>query len=94
MNYPIFKKMGFAFYKLLSDADHIEVYPKDKLNKPCVLHEASEQWNKRVIERGVSITENAFIDAYVKALHDIHLLVNPDGLQIHDHQLSPELENY
>lgn len=94
MNYPLFKSHGFGLYKVLSPELAVLVYPPNDFGRGDVGFTDVSSTISRVSNDGTTIPENTFIDAYVKAIHDINKEVNPDGLQVYDHQLSPGLENY
>lgn len=80
--FPLYKKHGGSYYILLSEKEYVQIslpMVHAKVDISSVSHCEIAAIAGKVLNEGDTITENEFIDAYVKAFFNLHKLVNPSA---------------
>ena len=80
--FPLYTKSLPFYYKIISEDQSVRVTISEFESCECVERLSHKSIIKDQLAKGERITENEFIDAYVKAVHAVHQSVYPEGLAI------------
>lgn len=91
MNYPIYKLHADAYYCFISDTQFIQVTSNNGIGGPEVGMFDVEANYKRILSKGVTVLEDAFMIAYNDAWHELNKKIFAMPELSLNHQLSPGL---